>query len=132
VPQAPDETYNLGAQLELPMGNDMNFYARVDLQHVGETWFHTLQGEATPNIWDGLFGTGGLITTDFSKTRRDAYDTVNLRIGFEAENWSATIWGRNITDEEYLEEVIPAVEFGGSFIHPAATATYGADFSFRF
>jgi iron complex outermembrane receptor protein len=132
VPQAPDETYNLGAQLELPMGNDMNFYARVDLQHVGEMWFHTLQGEATPNIWDGLFATGGLITTDFSKTRRDAYDTVNLRIGFEAENWSATIWGRNITDEEYLEEVIPAAEFGGSFIHPAATATYGADFSFRF
>lgn len=132
VPQAPDETYNLGAQLELPMGNDMNFYARVDFQHVGEMWFHTLQGEATPNIWDGLFAGGGSITTDFSKTQRDAYDTVNLRIGFEAERWSATVWGRNITDEEYLEEVIPAAEFGGSFIHPAATATYGADFSFRF
>lgn len=132
VPQAPDETYNLGAQLELPMGNDMNFYARVDFQHVGEMWFHTLQGEATPNIWDGLFAGGGSITTDFSKAQRDAYDTVNLRIGFEAENWSATIWGRNITDEEYLEEVIPAVEFGGSFIHPAATATYGADFTYRF
>jgi iron complex outermembrane receptor protein len=132
VPQAPDETYNLGAQLDIPMGNDMNFYARADLQHVGEVWFHTLQGEATPNIWDGLFSTAGLITTDFSKTKRDAYDTVNLRIGFEAENWSATIWGRNITDEEYLEEVIPAAEFGGSFIHPAATATYGADISFRF
>ncbi|MDH3612081.1 MAG: TonB-dependent receptor [Gammaproteobacteria bacterium] len=132
VPQAPDETYNLGAQLELPMGNDMNIYARVDFQHVGEMWFHTLQGEATPNIWDGLFAGGGSITTDFSKTQRDAYDTVNLRIGFEAERWSATVWGRNITDEEYLEEVIPAAEFGGSFIHPAATATYGADFSFRF
>ena len=132
VPQAPDETYNLGAQLELPMGNDMNFYARVDFQHVGETWFHTLQGEATPNIWDGLFSGGGFITTDFSKTQRDAYDTVNLRIGFEAKNWSATIWGRNITDEEYLEEIIPAAEFGGSFIHPATTATYGADFSYRF
>ncbi len=113
MPQAPDETYNLGAQLELPVGNNMNFYARVDFQHVGEMWFHTLQGEATPNIWDGLFGTSGLITTDFSKTQRDAYDTVNLRIGFEAKNWSATIWGRNITDEEYLEEVIPAAEFGG-------------------
>ena len=50
----------------------------------------------------------------------------------EGERWSVTAWGRNITDEEYLEEVIPAAEFGGSFIHPAATATYGADFSFRF
>jgi iron complex outermembrane receptor protein len=132
VPQAPDETYNLGAQLDIPMSNDMNFYARVDFQHVGDMWFHTLQGEATPTIWDAFEGGGGFITQDFSKAKRDAYDTVNLRIGFEAERWSATVWGRNITDEEYLEEVIPAAEFGGSFIHPAATATYGADFTYRF
>ena len=63
---------------------------------------------------------------------RDAYDTVNLRIGLEGERWSVTVWGRNITDEEYLEEIIPAIEFGGSFIHPARLATYGADFSLRF
>jgi iron complex outermembrane receptor protein len=134
VPQAPDETYNLGAQLEIPMGNNMNFYARVDFQHVGEMWFHTLQGESTPTIWQafGNLDFLGPRPQDFSNTQRDAYDTVNLRIGFEAERWSATIWGRNITDEEYLEEVIPAAEFGGSFIHPAATATYGADFSYRF
>ena len=132
VPQAPDETYNLGAQLEFPMGGNMNFYARVDYQHVGEMWFHTLQGEPTPTIWDAFNGTGGFITQDFSKTQRDAYETINLRIGLEGERWSVTAWGRNITDEEYLEEVIPAAEFGGSFIHPAATATYCADFSFRF
>jgi len=132
VPQAPEETYNLGAQLEFSMGNNMDFYVRLDLQHVGEMWFHTLQGEPTPTIWDAFNGGGGFITQDFSKAQRDAYDTVNLRIGLEAERWSATIWGRNITDEEYLEEVIPAAEFGGSFIHPARLATYGADFSFRF
>lgn len=133
VPQAPDETYNLGAQLEVPMGN-MNFYARVDFQHVGEMWFHTLQGESTPTIWQAFSNLDfvGDRSQDFSKTQRDAYDTVNLRIGIEAERWSATVWGRNITDEEYLEEIIPAAEFGGSFIHPAATATYGADISYRF
>ena len=134
VPQAPDETYNLGAQLEVPMGSDMNFYARVDLEHVGEMWFHTLQGEQTPTIWQAFPNLDflGDRSQDFSKTQRDAYETVNLRIGLEGERWSATVWGRNITDEEYLEEVIPAAEFGGSFIHPARTATYGADFSFRF
>jgi iron complex outermembrane receptor protein len=132
VPQAPEETYNLGAQIDFPIGNKANFYARVDWQHVGQMWFHTLQGEPTPTIWDAFEGAGGFITQDFSKTQRDAYDTVNLRIGFEAERWSATVWGRNITDEKYLEEIIPAAEFGGSFIHPAATATYGADISVRF
>jgi iron complex outermembrane recepter protein len=132
VPQAPEETYNLGAQFDIPMGSSMNFYARVDYQRVGKMWFHTLQGEQTPTIWDAFNGGGGFITQDFSKTQRDAYQTVNLRIGFEGERWSVTAWGRNITDENYLEEVIPAAEFGGSFISPAVTATYGADFSFRF
>ena len=132
VPQAPRETYNVGAQIEFPFGRDMNFYARADWQHVGDMWFHTLQGEATPTIWDGLFGTGGFITQDFSKARRDAFQTLNLRLGIDAERWSATLWGRNITDEEYLEEVIPAAEFGGSFIHPARLATFGADVTVRF
>jgi len=134
VPQAPDETYNLGGQLEFAMGNNMNFFARADFQHVGEMWFHTLQGESTPTIWQAFPNLDflGDRSQDFSKTKRDSYDTLNLRIGLEAERWTATIWGRNITDENYLEEVIPAAEFGGSFIHPAVTATYGADLSFRF
>jgi iron complex outermembrane receptor protein len=134
VPQAPEETYNLGAQLELPMGSSMSFYARVDYQHVGKMWFHTLQGESTPTIWQAFPNLDflGPRPQDFSKTQRDAYDTVNLRIGLEGERWTATLWGRNITDEDYLEEVIPAAEFGGSFIHPATTATYGADLTFRF
>jgi len=134
VPQAPDETFNLGAQLEFPMGNNMNFFARADYQYVGEMWFHTLQGESTPTIWQAFPNLDflGDRSQDFSKTQRDAYDTINFRIGIEGENWSATAWGRNITDEEYLEEVIPAAEFGGSFIHPAATATYGVEFSYSF
>ncbi len=43
-----------------------------------------------------------------------------------------TIWGRNVTDEKYLEEIIPAPEFGGSFIHPGAKDSYGIDFNYRF
>ena len=134
APQAPDETFNLGAQLDVPIGGSMNFYARVDYQHVGEMWFHTIQGEPTPTIWQAFPNLDflGDRSNDFSKTKRDAYNTVNLRIGIEGDRWSATAWGRNITDEEYLAEVIPAAEFGGSFIHPATTATYGADFSYRF
>jgi iron complex outermembrane receptor protein len=132
APQAPDQTFNLGGQFDYSIGQSTNMYVRLDWQHVGDTWFHTLQGEATPTIWDAFNGGGGFITQDFSKTKRDAYDTLDIRIGLEGERWSATAWGRNITDEEYLAEVIPAAEFGGSFIHPAALATYGVDFSYRF
>jgi outer membrane receptor protein involved in Fe transport len=64
--------------------------------------------------------------------KRDACSTVNLRIGLEAENWSLTAWGRNLADERYLEEVIPAPEFGGSFLHQAAGVSYGLDLKYNF
>tara|TARA_R110002110_G_scaffold133783_1_gene316437 strand:+ start:34237 stop:36744 length:2508 start_codon:yes stop_codon:yes gene_type:complete len=130
VPQAPDVTGNLGAQLVYPVASGIDLVARVDWQYTGEMWFHTLQGEQTPTIWNAFFGPG--FNQDFSKASRDAYDTVNLRIGLEGQNWTITAWGRNLTDEEYLQEVIPAPEFGGTFNHPSTLRTYGVDVSYSF
>lgn len=130
VPQAPDVTGNLGVQLVYPVASGIDLVARVDWQYTGEMWFHTLQGEQTPTIWNAFFGPG--FNQDFSKASRDAYDTVNLRIGLEGQNWTVTAWGRNLTDEEYLQEVIPAPEFGGTFNHPSTLRTYGVDVSYSF
>jgi iron complex outermembrane receptor protein len=130
APQAPDRTYNLGAQFEMAVSDGIEMTARLDWQYVGEMAFHTLQGEATPTIWQVFNGPG--LTQDMSKAKRDAYDTLNARISFDAENWGVTVWGRNVTDEKYLEEIIPAPEFGGSFIHPGAKDSYGIDFNYRF
>ena len=80
--------------------------ARVDYQRVGKMHFHTLQGEQTPTIWNAFFAPG--FNSDFSKSARDSYHTVDARISLEAADWTITAWGRNITDEQYLQEVIPA------------------------
>ena len=106
VPQAPDVTGNLGVEWVQPVGGELNLVSRVDWQYTGEMAFHTLQGEATPTIWNAFFGPG--FNQDFSRSTRDAYSTVDLRIGLEAKNWTISAWGRNVTDEEYLQEVIPA------------------------
>jgi iron complex outermembrane receptor protein len=42
------------------------------------------------------------------------------------------LFGTNITDEDYLEEVIPAPEFGGSFIHVGTKDRWGLEFTYRF
>jgi len=130
VPQAPELTANLGAQLIMSLGAGMDLVARADYQYVDETWFHTLQGEQTPTIWNAFFAPG--FNSDFSKSSRDAYGTLDLRIGIEAANWTITAWGRNVTDEQYLQEIIPAPEFGGTFNHPSALRSYGLDASYRF
>ncbi|MHA7816288.1 MAG: TonB-dependent receptor [Pseudohaliea sp.] len=130
VPQAPEETANLGVEWVFPIAGDIELVSRLDWQYTGEMWFHTLQGEQTPTIWNAFFGPG--FNQDFSLSSRDAYSTVDLRIGLEAMNWSITAWGKNITDEEYLQEIIPAPEFGGTFNHPSALRGYGVDFTYRF
>lgn len=137
APQAPDETYTLGITWDYTLTEDILMTTRVDWQYTGETFFHTLQGEQTPTVWD-FFGTlGGGVPPgphpqDFSNAKRDAYSTINARINFDAESWSLAIWAKNLTDEAYLQEVIPAPEFGGSFIHPSARDSYGVDFIYRF
>ena len=130
VPQAPSETFNLGAAFETDVLGDKTFFARADWQYVGETFFHTLQGEQTPTIFQAFFGPG--LLQDFSNSTRDSYDTLNLRVGIRSENWAITAWGRNITDEQYLEEVIPTPEFGGSFNAEAAGDSYGVEISYSF
>ncbi|MEN7342199.1 MAG: TonB-dependent receptor [Pseudomonadota bacterium] len=130
APQAPDLTANLGANFNHTFSNNLTLNARLDYQYVGDMWFHTLQGEATPTVWQIFFGPG--FTQDFSQTKRDAYSLVNLRVGLSGDRWTAAVWGRNITDEQYLQEVIPAPEFGGSFVHPSALDAYGLDFTYRF
>ena len=101
VPQAPNSSFNLGASIEMPISTKVGFFARADWQYVGDTQFHTLQGEQTPTIFQAFFGPG--LLQDFTNSERDAFNTLNIRLGFAADNWSVTAWGRNITDEQYLD-----------------------------
>ncbi len=138
-PYTPDYTANVGAEVRFPLGNGMNFFSRVDAQFIGQTWFHTVQGGQRPTIFAPLFelsvfgaGSGPLGFADFDNSRRDKYHLVNLRAGVEGEAWSVTAFAKNLTDENYLEEVIPAPEFGGAFNHPGTQQRYGLEVNYRF
>ncbi len=129
VPYAPEYTGNLGVEFRVPMGGSgLDLLARVDGSFVGKTRFHPVQDELVPNLFTGFgFGQG-----EFSLQERDSYAVMNARLGVAAERWSVTAWGRNITNEDYLQEVISAPEFGGSFIHDSPGRSYGVDVSYSF
>ncbi len=129
LPYSPEYTGNLGAELTVPMGGaGMELVARVDSSFVGETWFHPVQNETVPNLPTAFgFGQG-----NYSKQKRDPYEVINARLTLRNDRWSATAWGRNIADEDYLQEVIVAPEFGGAFIHDSPGSSYGVDFSYSF
>ena len=81
-------------------------------------------------LWTALLGFP--VASDMSLAQRDAYELVDFRASLVGEKLSFVLWGRNVTDENYLAEVIPAPEFGGSFIHEAPYATYGLDIRYNF
>ena len=130
APLAPENTLNLGFQYETPVSSAFDLVLRVDYMEVGETWFHTVQENEGPAVWTALLGFP--VASDMSLTQRDAYELVDIRASLIGEKLSIGLWGRNVTDENYLAEVIPAPEFGGSFIHEAPYATYGLDVRYNF
>ncbi len=137
-PYTPDYTVNVGADFDYPISQTLTLFGRVDAQFIGSTWFHTVQEGQRATIFQPLFelgfgaGAGGLGIADFSNAQRDAYHTVDIRVGIRGEGWALTAFGSNITNESFLEEVIPAPEFGGSFNHPGALSRYGVEVSFNF
>ncbi len=68
----------------------------------------------------------------------DAYTKVNMRVAFEAEDWSLALFGKNITDEEVLTYVGNAPLSGSTFGTDTfygfvdRPAVYGVQFEYKF
>jgi iron complex outermembrane recepter protein len=137
-PYTADYTLNFGTQLEVPMTSSMDFVTRADYRITGPTWFHTLQDDTNPTLFSGLLPGSALQLpafvgdADYSVSRRDAFGVVDMRIGVESDRWSLFAYAENLFNEKYLNEVITAVEFGGSFISPGGRQRLGVEFGYKF
>ncbi|QTA92561.1 TonB-dependent receptor [Desulfonema magnum] len=102
LPYAPEYTYNLGIQYRSANG----LLCRADLLGT-----------------DRYYGDIGNLS------EQDAYQTVNLRLGYEKESFDFYLWAENLFDEEYLTYVAPFdknshVGFDGPPRTLGATLTY--------
>ncbi len=71
---APDYTFNLGFLYQ----GDTGFFARADLNGADEFYF-----------------------SDSHQQKSDSYELLNLKLGYQADQWSVYLWGRNVLDENY-------------------------------
>jgi iron complex outermembrane receptor protein len=137
-PYTADYTINLGTQVDLPVTDSINFVTRADYRITGPTWFHTLQDDTNPTLFSGLLPGSALALpafvgdADYSVSRRDTFGVMDLRVGVEGDNWSITAYAENLFNEKYLNEVITAVEFGGSFISPGGRQRFGVELGYKF
>ena len=103
LPHAPKYTYNLGIQYRHLSG----FFGRVD-----------------------LLGTDSFYCDAKNRVKEDSYELINLRLGYERENFDIIFWCENVFDEEY--ETIK-VEFGPNIAgQEGEPRMFGATLTYRF
>ena len=137
-PYTADWTLNLGTQVDVPLSSSADLLLRADYRLTGPTWFHSVQDQIRPTLFSGLLPISELELpafvgdADYSVAQRDTFGVLNVRAGVDFGNVSAYVFANNLFDEEYLNEVIPAIEFGGSFISPGARRLVGVELGFDF
>jgi iron complex outermembrane receptor protein len=137
-PYTADYTINLGTEIDVPMNDSVDLIMRADYRITGPTWFHSFQDQEAPTLFSGLLPISALALPDFvgnanyGVARRDAFGVLNVRAGVEVGDFRATIFAENALNRKYLNEVIPAIEFGGSFISPGARRLVGVEVGYRF
>jgi len=100
-----DHTVNLGLRYRYPLRNGANLAFRGDFQRLGKTAFFDNNQPGTND--------------------RDPVNLLDLRVGYEAaDDWAITLWGKNVTDEEYHTEYST-----GGFVFKALPARWGIDFT---
>ncbi|UAB77652.1 TonB-dependent receptor [Erythrobacter sp. SCSIO 43205] len=137
-PYTADYTINLGTEIDTPLNDSMNLIMRADYRITGPTWFHSFQDQTSPTLFSGLLPISALAlpaevgNANYSVAEREAFGVLNLRAGIEMGQLTATVFAENALNREYLNEVIPAIEFGGSFISPGARRLVGVEVGYRF
>ncbi len=118
APLVSDYTFNLGAQLTVPLWSGVEGVLRADFNRIGDTVFtipfrHPSQGN--------------LNFLEAEPKERDPVDLLDVRVGIQGDAWSVTAWSKNLLDEEYNTEYSP-----GGFLFKAQPMRWGVELSRRF
>jgi iron complex outermembrane recepter protein len=137
-PYTADYTVNLGTQALVPLGGSIKGLFKIDYRLTGPTWFQPVQNQVVPTIFSALLPISALAlpaavgNANYSKTRRAAFGVVDVRVGLEGESWKASVFATNVFNKKYVNDVVTATEFGGSFISPGARRLIGVEVGYKF
>ena len=118
-PYTPAYTGNTAVSIYQPLTERLALTGRLDTNFIGSTWFHTVQRQSVPTIngVDGYYG----------GAERRPFSTTDLRLGIAGKRFEFVAFISNLFNRHYLTEVIPAPEFGGSFISEGPTRLIGGE-----
>jgi len=114
LPFTADYSGNLAATLVFPLG-DGGVYWRTDYSYMDD---HSTNVANSADLRDSDF---------------DDRNLVNTKLGWRNDNWNVSIWGKNLTDDEYATQTVSPFSITGMdayFLAPPRT--YGATLRYDF
>ena len=114
LPFTADYSGNLAATLVFPLG-DGGIYWRTDYSYMDD---HSTNVATQDELRDSDF---------------DDRNLVNTKLGWRNDNWNVSIWGKNLTDDEYATQTASTFFITGMdayFLAPPRT--YGATLRYDF
>jgi iron complex outermembrane recepter protein len=121
LPSTPLYTLNVGAQYTYQLPQSSNVSGRVEFSQYGRTIYQDFQNPDTNEV-----------------LRQVPYNLVDAQIGYTHENWTLTVFGKNVFNEHYVlsaySRYISALIFSvtGDPIHEAPGAIWGVEVRARF
>lgn len=124
LPNVADETYSLGAEYIVPVADLGDLTFRADYSYVGER---------DGNVDAAVDPVAAALRNQYIDDLEESYSNLSARVSLESVtgDWSVSVWGKNLTDEEHLINM-DAVVIGTVAGIRAAPRTYGIDFSYNF
>jgi outer membrane receptor protein involved in Fe transport len=132
------QNWSLGATLGLLEATRSDYTARgvdIDSRQVANAPSYTYSARLHYAPAEGVFGSLELVGSDAyfesnsHSEKRNAFAVVNASIGYRYQNWTFTIWSKNLLDEKYEERVFFFNNGAGMrerYEAPAAPRTFGA------
>ncbi len=116
LPYTPDYQYNIGAEYAVPLAAGSELAFRLDFAGVDDFFSNAARNQFY--ILDG-------------------YETLDVNVSYTAasEKWTASVFGKNLTDEDYFTQALSFVNdapFGVIAGTPARGSQYGVKFEYFF
>ncbi|MGI9228942.1 MAG: TonB-dependent receptor [Gammaproteobacteria bacterium] len=141
LPKAPELTLNLAGEYRFPVGGNGEGWVRLEYIH-RDGQYSDIEGVTnlqlnglSPNNQSTIAGGGDAVPhnsgpNEFPYLSPD-YDVLNIRVGVEWEQWSATGFVQNLTGENYYTGTQENFGVGGIRLRPNPR-TFGINFSYAF
>jgi iron complex outermembrane receptor protein len=126
--QAPDLTYNIGAQYEIPMDSGASVTTRIDYSYTDQFW------RSLPFLRMDWYGSKNGGPVPDSADESGDWGTINARVTYEARdgNYSVALFGTNLTDEYMLNSGFFHGIWGYNFATVSRPREFGASLTVNF